>query len=80
MMLSVVLTEGHHVREETLRSVSLGNAKHLAVGQAYGFGVLLPMAATSAADLSAALRTLAHVPGVTGVLTLALRPAQGERR
>ena len=80
MMLSVVLIEGQNVSEDTLRSVSLGNAKQLVVGQAYGFGVLLHIAATSSADLSEALRTFAHVPGVTGVLTLALRPAQGERR
>jgi hypothetical protein len=80
MMLSVVLIEGQNVSEDTLRSVSLGNAKQLVVGQAYGFGVLLHIAATSSADLSEALRTFAQVPGVTGVLTLALRPSQGERR
>jgi hypothetical protein len=77
MMLSLVLIEGQNVREETLRSVSLGNAKQLVVGHAYGFGVLLPIAATSAADLGNALRAFTHVPGVTGVLTLALRPSQG---
>ena len=75
MMLSVVLIEGQNVSEDTLRSVSLGNAKQLVVGQAYGFGVLLHIAATSSADLSEALRTFAQVPGVTGVLTLALRPS-----
>jgi hypothetical protein len=34
MMLSLVLIEGQHVSEETLRSVSLGNAKQLVVGNA----------------------------------------------
>lgn len=76
MMLSVVLIEGQNVSEETLRSVSLGNAKQLVVGQAYGFGVILHVAATSLADLGNALRDFAQVPGVTGVLTLALRTSQ----
>ena len=73
MMLSLVLIEGQHVSEDTLRSVSLGNAKQLVVGHAYGFGVVLHLAAESPADLGHALRAFAHVSGVTGVLTLALR-------
>jgi len=77
MMLSVVLIEGQNVSEDTLRSVSLGNAKQLVVGHAYGFGTLLHIAATSPADLGNALRAFAQVPGVTGVLTLALRTSQG---
>jgi hypothetical protein len=36
MMLSLVLIEGQNVSEETLRSVSLGNAKQLVVGNALG--------------------------------------------
>jgi hypothetical protein len=76
MMLSVVLIEGQNVREDALRSVSLGNAKQLVIGNAYGFGVLLHIAAESSADLGNALHDFAQVPGVTGVLTLALRPAQ----
>jgi O-acetylhomoserine/O-acetylserine sulfhydrylase-like pyridoxal-dependent enzyme len=76
MMLSLVLIEGQNVSEETLRSVSLGNAKQLVVGNAYGFGVILHLAATSLADLGNALRAFAQVPGVTGVLTLALRTSQ----
>ena len=76
MMLSLVLIEGQNVSEETLRSVSLGNAKQLVVGNAYGFGVILHLAATSLDDLGNALRAFAHLPGVTGVLTLALRTSQ----
>jgi len=76
MMLSLVLIEGENVSEETLRSVSLGNAKQLVVGNAYGFGVILHIAAESLADLGNALRAFAQVPGVTGVLTLALRTPQ----
>ena len=76
MMLSLVLIEGQHVSEETLRSVSLGNAKQLVVGSAYGFGVILHIHAESPADLGDALRAFAQVPGVSGVLTLALRTLQ----
>jgi hypothetical protein len=76
MMLSVVLIEGQNVSEETLRSVSLGNAKQLVVGNAYGFGVILHIAAESPVDLGNALRAFAQVPGVTEVLTLALRTPQ----
>jgi hypothetical protein len=76
MILSVVVIEGQNVSEDALRSVSLGNAKQLVVGQAYGFGVLLHLAATTGADLDKALRAFAQVPGVTGVLTLALRTSQ----
>ncbi len=76
MLLSLVLIEGQHVDEETLRSVSLGNAKQLVVGNAYGFGVILHINAVSPADLGNALSTFAQVPGVTGVLTLALRTPQ----
>jgi hypothetical protein len=76
MILSLVVIEGQNVREETLKSVSLGNAKPLVVGDAYGFGVVLHLAATSLPDLSKALHDFAHVPGVTGVVTLALRTSQ----
>jgi hypothetical protein len=76
MILSVVLIEGQKVRADTLRSVSLRNAKHLVVGTAHGFGVILHIAATTLADLDNALGALAQVPGVTGALTLALRPSQ----
>ena len=47
MMLSLVLIEGQNVSAETLRSVSLGNAKQLVVGNADGFGVILHLAATT---------------------------------
>jgi hypothetical protein len=76
MLLSLVLIEGQHVSEETLRSVSLGNAKQLVVGNAYGFGVILHVHAESVVDLGNALGAFAQVPGVTGVLTLALRTPQ----
>jgi hypothetical protein len=76
MLLSLVLIEGQHVSEETLRSVSLGNAKQLVVGNAYGFGVILHIHAESLVDLGNALGAFAKVPGVTGVLTLALRTPQ----
>jgi hypothetical protein len=77
MMLSLILIEGQNVSEETLRSLSLGNAKQLVVGNAYGFGVLLHIAADSPVALGEALRAFAQVPGVTGVVTLALRTTAG---
>jgi hypothetical protein len=73
MVLSVVVIEGENVDEETLRSTSLGNAKQLVIGSAWGFGVILHIAATSLDDLGNALRVFAQVPGVTGVVTLGLR-------
>jgi hypothetical protein len=73
MILSLVVIEGQNVSEEALSSLSLGNAKQLVVGHAYGFGVLLHIAATTPVDLGNALRDFAQVPGVTGVMTLALR-------
>ena len=73
MVLSVVVIEGENVDEEALRSTSLGNAKQLVIGSAWGFGVILHIAATSLDDLGNALRVFAQVPGVTGVVTLGLR-------
>jgi hypothetical protein len=76
MMLSLVLIEGKNVSAETLRSVSLGNAKQLVVGNAHGFGVILHIAAESPVYLGNALREFAQVKDVTGVVTLALRTQQ----
>lgn len=73
MLLSLVLIEGEDVSRETLRSVSLGNAKQLVIGNAEGFGLLLHIAAESLVDFDNALREFARVPGVTGLLTLAIR-------
>jgi len=76
MIESLILIEGHGVSEEALRSVSLGNAKQLVVGSTPASGVVLHVAATSAADLGAALLEFAKVPNVTGVLTLTLRTSR----
>jgi hypothetical protein len=73
MIESLILIEGQTVNEETLRSLSLGNAKQLVVGNAYGFGVILHIAAESPVYLGNALLEFAQVPGVTKVLTLALQ-------
>jgi hypothetical protein len=72
-MLSLVLIEGENVNVEALRTLSLGNAKQLVVGKAYGFGIILHIAADSPAYLSNALRDFLQVPGVSGVITLGLR-------
>lgn len=73
MIQSLVLIEGKNVSTETLRSVSLGNAKQLVLGNAPGFGVILHIAANAPVDLSNALSEFAQVPGVTGVMTLAIQ-------
>ena len=75
-MLGLVLIEGKNVSEESLRSVSLSNALQLVVGNAYGFGIILHINATTPKDLGNALLKFAQVPNVTGVLTLALRSEQ----
>lgn len=76
MILSLVLIEGQNVDGEALRSVSLGNAKQLVVGYGAEFGVILHIAAESPIDFSNAVQTFAQVPGVTRLLTLALRTTQ----
>lgn len=73
MILSLVLIEGQSISIETLSSLSLGNAKQLVVGNAYGFGVILHTAADTPVDLSNALLEFAKVPGVTGLTLLATR-------
>jgi len=73
MLLCLVLIEGETASADALRSVSLGNAKQLVVGTAYGFGIVLHVAAESREDLDRALRDFTQVKGVTGVLTIALR-------
>jgi len=76
MIESLILVEGRNVSEETLRSVSLGNAKQLVVGRVPESGVVLHVAATSPADLGAALLEFSQVPNVTQVLTLTLRTSR----
>jgi hypothetical protein len=73
MLLCLFLIEGEKVAVDSLRSLSLQNAKQLIVGNAYGFGVVLHVAAESRNDLDRALRDFAGVDGVTGVITLAIR-------
>jgi copper homeostasis protein CutC len=74
MVVSWVLIEGQGVSEGSLTGgVSLMNAKQSVVGSTYEFGVILHVAADSLADLNNALGVLSQVPGVTGVLTLAIR-------
>jgi hypothetical protein len=73
MVESLILIEGQNVDRETLRNVSLSNAKQLVIGSAPEFGVVLHIAATTTADLGNALLEFAQISGVTGVLTLMLR-------
>ena len=76
MIESLILVEGRNLSEETLRSVSLGNAKQLVVGSVPASGVVLHVAANSPTDLGAALLEFAQVPNVTQVLTLTLRTSR----
>ncbi len=73
MIQSLILIEGRNVSMDTLRSVSLGNAKQLVIGDAPGFGVIMHIAATASVDLNNALSEFARVAGVSGVTTLAIR-------
>jgi hypothetical protein len=73
MKLALVLIEGQNVNVDTLSSLSLMNAKQLVVGDAYGFGVIMHIAAEAPADLSNALSEVAQVPDVTGVILLTVR-------
>jgi hypothetical protein len=75
MIESLVLIEGQNVSEETLRSLGLGNALQVVVGNAQGFGVILHINAESPLYFSQALQEFAEVPGVDRVVTLALRTA-----
>ena len=75
MVESVILIEGQNVEQETLM-ISLGNAKQLVIGRAGQMGMVLHVAANSPADLGNALLEFAQLPGVTGVVTLALRVLQ----
>ena len=73
MIESLVLIEGKDVKEEELRSTSLGNALQLVIGRDHRFGVILNITADSPDDLQNALIKFAKVPGVKGIVTLMLR-------
>lgn len=75
MIESLVLIEGRDVDRETLRSLSLQNAKQLVIGSAPGIGTILHIAATSPADLGKALLDFAQVANVKAVVTLMVRNA-----
>ena len=72
MVASLVLVEGEKVIGENL-FIPLTNVGEVLIGSADGFGHLVHFVANSTSDLDAAVRALATVPNVTGVLTLATR-------
>jgi hypothetical protein len=76
MMESLILVEGSNVKEEDLRRLSLGNALQIVVGSVPASGVVVHVAATTAADLSAALIDFAKVANVTQVVTLTLKTSR----
>jgi hypothetical protein len=73
---SLILIEGKDLNEETLRSLSLGNAKQLVVGRIPGGSIILHIAAESSAFLGAALLEFTDVSGITKVFTLAVETSQ----
>jgi hypothetical protein len=73
MIESLVSIESNSVDQETLRSVSLSNAKQLVLGFASQFGIVVHIAANSPTDLSNALIEFAQIPGVTRVVTLSIK-------
>jgi hypothetical protein len=73
MRSSLVLIEGDHATAEQLM-ISLRNAKQrVLVPPVWDYGHVVHVAADSSSDLEAALRDLAAVENVTGVITLATR-------
>jgi len=73
MVTGLILVEHQSMEEDTLKRVGLSNAKQLVIGQAWGFGMVLHLAANTSDDFGKALLRFAQVPEVTKVLTLALR-------
>jgi hypothetical protein len=71
MRSSLVLIEGD-VNEQELM-ISLRNAKQIVLGRAPDYGHVVHIAAESSPDLETALRDLAAVDNVTGIVTLATR-------
>lgn len=69
---SLVLIEGNSVEEDSLK-ISLGNAKQIVLGKVHAMGWILHVAADSPDYLGKALLDFSKVPGVSGVVTLALR-------
>lgn len=68
---SLILIEGN-VEEDALK-ISLGNAKQRVLGKVHAMGWILHVAADSPDYLGKALLDFSKVPGVSGVVTLALR-------
>jgi hypothetical protein len=80
MIESLVSIDGSAVDLETLRGVSLSNAKQIVLGFASQFGIVVHIAATSPTDLSNALIKFGQIPGVTRVLTLSIEIQSGQDR
>jgi hypothetical protein len=71
MIQGLVLVEGERVIEENLFIAAPVTDE--VVIRFDGFGHIVQFSATTTADFDTAVRGLAAVPNVTGVLTLALR-------
>ena len=73
MIEGLIMVEGDNLNSETLRTVSLMNAKQVVIGSVPSLGTILHLAANSADDFGTAMREFAGVRGVTSVLTLLLK-------
>ena len=73
MIESLVLIEGKDIKEEDLRSISLGNALQLVIGTDHRFGVVLNITADTPDDLRNALIAFTKPPEVKGVVMLMMR-------
>lgn len=73
MIHCLLLVKGEDVDEEALDSLSLMNAKHLIIGDAHGFGIILHLAANSLEDINNAASDILQVPEVGEIVTLVLR-------
>jgi hypothetical protein len=72
-MLAILLVAGNDIDAEKLRTLSLQNTLQLVIGDAYGFGFLLHLNATTVEDLNRAISDFAQVENVSAVTVLALR-------
>jgi hypothetical protein len=71
MIESLILVEGRGLKKETL-GISLMNAKQVVIGYVPSFGMILHLAANSAADLNKAKLDISAIPGVTNLTTLTI--------
>lgn len=73
MTNSIILIETSADFKAESLNISLGNAKHLVIGRAPGFGYLVHISATTPKDLNTALTDFSGIRGVVLVSQLAIQ-------